>query len=246
MELEDRERTPARTPWWLTLIRLAPRRARHPGARRADPPPGPEADGRQRAAPRRPRQRLGHRARFRRARRRRRDGDRRGRARRPPGLLRRHRRAARGKPRGRRPRTRPSGASRRSCRGPTFPTAPALAARLAEAFGERSVEVVWVAGAVDGGDGAAFAAALNRIAVARQRAPVGAPGDRDADAGEPRRRRARAGRPLRRSGRRSGSPASTRRAGASSKARRRSTAAAPARPRSRCRRRSATRSSASA
>ena len=27
---EDRERTPARTPWWLTLIRLAPRRARHP------------------------------------------------------------------------------------------------------------------------------------------------------------------------------------------------------------------------
>ena len=23
MELEDRERTPARTPWWLTLIRLA-------------------------------------------------------------------------------------------------------------------------------------------------------------------------------------------------------------------------------
>ena len=48
---------------------------------------------------------------------------------------------------------------------PYLPDRPALAARLTQAFGEHSVEVVWVAGAVDAGDGAAFAAALNRIAV---------------------------------------------------------------------------------
>ena len=29
LEIAPREETPARTPWWLTLLRLRPRRARH-------------------------------------------------------------------------------------------------------------------------------------------------------------------------------------------------------------------------
>jgi hypothetical protein len=45
-----------------------------------------------------------------------------------------------------------------------LPDRPALAARLGEAFGERSTEVVWIAGAVDTGDGNSFAEALNRVA----------------------------------------------------------------------------------
>lgn len=48
---------------------------------------------------------------------------------------------------------------------PYLPNRPALAARLTQSFGERSVEVVWVASAIDAGDGAGFAAALDRIAV---------------------------------------------------------------------------------
>jgi hypothetical protein len=47
---------------------------------------------------------------------------------------------------------------------PYLPNRPALADRLADAFSEDSVEVIWVAGALDNGDGAPFAAALDRIA----------------------------------------------------------------------------------
>src|SRR5882724_1921184 len=47
---------------------------------------------------------------------------------------------------------------------PYLPNRPALAARLAQALAEHSTEVVWVAGSVDSGDGASFAAALDRVA----------------------------------------------------------------------------------
>ena len=47
---------------------------------------------------------------------------------------------------------------------PHLPDRPGLASRLAETFTEGSVEVVWVAGVIDGGDGAEFANQLNRIA----------------------------------------------------------------------------------
>ncbi|MBA3518554.1 MAG: DUF4159 domain-containing protein [Rhizobiales bacterium] len=47
---------------------------------------------------------------------------------------------------------------------PYLPDRAAAAERLAGAFGERSLEVLWLAGALDGGDGAALATAVNRIA----------------------------------------------------------------------------------
>lgn len=47
---------------------------------------------------------------------------------------------------------------------PYLPDRPALAAKLNEAFGQGSADVVWIAGSVDSGDAAIFAAALNRIA----------------------------------------------------------------------------------
>ena len=51
-------------------------------------------------------------------------------------------------------------ASRRSCRGPTFPTGRRWPRGSRRHSASAPVEVVWVAGALDGGDGAAFAAAL--------------------------------------------------------------------------------------
>ena len=47
---------------------------------------------------------------------------------------------------------------------PYLPDRPGLATRITEAFGGGSVEVVWVAGSVDSGNSTAFAAALNRVA----------------------------------------------------------------------------------
>ena len=116
-----------------------------------------------------------------------------------------------------------------------LPDRPALAARIAETFGERSVEVVWIAGALDTGDGAAFAACAEPRRFRRHDPPVGAPGDRNADAGKPRRRRACPDHPLRRSrhsrgrGLRSGRPAHPRRIGDAGQQRRRSGRHRPAR-----------------
>ena len=47
---------------------------------------------------------------------------------------------------------------------PYLPDRLALVGRLQEAFAEGSVEILWIAGALDGGDARAFAAALNRAA----------------------------------------------------------------------------------
>ena len=48
-DIAPKEETPARTPWWLTLLRLTARRARHPRRRR----PAVESAGRDLAARRR-------------------------------------------------------------------------------------------------------------------------------------------------------------------------------------------------
>ncbi len=68
---------------------------------------------------------------------------------------------------------------------PYMPDRRALAARLKQSFGPRSVETVWVAGALDSGDGAALASALNDISADRRDAPIGAARDRNAPAGKP-------------------------------------------------------------
>jgi hypothetical protein len=47
---------------------------------------------------------------------------------------------------------------------PHLPDRAALSERVSESFAEGSVEVVWVAGAIDAGDSAGFGAALDRIA----------------------------------------------------------------------------------
>ena len=81
---------------------------------------------------------------------------------------------------------------------PYLPNRRALADRLTEAFAPGSVEAVWVAGALDDGDGAAFASALSERRRERNDPAIGAAADRDAAAGEPRRRRLRPDQPFRR------------------------------------------------
>ena len=129
---------------------------------------------------------------------------------------------------------------------PYLPDREALAsASQRELSTLRSVEVLWLAGPLDGGDGRLLCRCRRNDRLAQHDHAVGAPAHGAAAAGERRRRRARAGRAARRGRQRSRWPASTRRAGASSRARQRSAATDAAPPRSRCRQRSAIRSCAS-
>ncbi len=176
-----------------------------------------------RAAACRARQRLGRGARFQPARRRRQDGDRRGRPRRPSSLLRRHRRAARRKPRRGDARKRRRAASPPSAPRPYLPNRRALADRLKTAFAPSSVEAYGLPARSTAARAPAFAAALNGIAgggamlqSARPLTVMRPPQNRS-------RRRLRADQPLWRRRDARMSPASTRKAAASWRVRRRST-----------------------
>ena len=164
-----------------------------------------------------------------------------------PVSLRRHRRARgrKASPRGNRRRRQ---APPRSGRAAPLPARPAGARDADHRSIRRSVpsKSSGSPGSVDGGDSTAFAAAAQPRRRQRQRAPIGAAGDRTEDAGKPGRRGARAGHAPTAEAVKSASPASTRRAGASSRARQPSTAAVLAQRKSRCRPKSAMRSPVSA
>ncbi len=164
MELEDRERTPARTPWWLTLLRLA--LAALIIVALAEPILRPDLkltagsepllivlDNGWDTAPDFAERAAAAGTAIAEAER---DG-------RPLSFV------ATAEPRAESLAAETADAARQRLAAivprPDLPNRPALAARLAETFGARSVEVVWIAGGVDTGDGATFAAALNRIAV---------------------------------------------------------------------------------
>jgi hypothetical protein len=163
MELEDRDRTPSRTPWWLTLIRLA--LVTFVILALAEPVLRPDTklttgegpllvlfDNGWDAAPDFAERVAAAKAAIDEAAR---DG-------RPVSF------AATAEPRAESlaAETAASAARRLAAIGPRpyLPDRPALAERLREAFDANSVEVVWVAGGIDGGDGRAFADSVNSIA----------------------------------------------------------------------------------
>ncbi len=164
LELEDKERTPARTPWWLTLIRLAlvallmvalTEPVLRPDSRltTGDGPLLIVFDNGWDTAPDFADRVAAAEATIAEA----------GRASRPVSFV------ATAEPRAENLTAETAAAAARRLAAvvprPYLPNRRALAERLSEAFSENSVEVFWVAGALDGGDAAAFADTLEEIAI---------------------------------------------------------------------------------
>jgi Domain of unknown function (DUF4159)/Aerotolerance regulator N-terminal len=162
-ELQDRERTPARTPWWLTLIRLLlvalvilalAEPVLQPNAAMTTTERGPllvVLDNGWDAAP-------DFAARVAAAGTAIEEADRDGR---PVSFV------ATAEPRAESLAAESASVAKRRLAAvtprPYLPNRRAVGQRLNEAFSANSVETVWVAGAVDSGDGAAFASALSGI-----------------------------------------------------------------------------------